>query len=637
MTSPTVGFASMLLHRDGAELKHTQRVKGKITSICFSSAGSLLATGGDDGVVRLWDTDECNIQHTCRQHTAAVWSICFSPGGSQLASGAWDNSICIWDPWTGTLIRQLCGHKGPVWSVAFSATGSLLISGSEDQRVIVWDPSTGSELASLKYGRVHAVYCVAVNPQETLVAEGSFDHTIRLWGIGPDTQVQRQLSKIREQARKNAHRTFRARKSQEALRQAKERVRQQKFDFFGAQMTDADSESDSSQDSSTVNPERPMVILKAHQGPVVSLAFSLDGRMLASGSHDATVVLWDPDTGNILQRIQSAARSPVWCCVFSRDSTLLTLGTGTGEIEFWDPRQRNTLLLRFQAHKKYIGTCAFSSDGLLLGTGADDETFRLWSLLSPPELLALCHTRLRQSQREKELEAARQRERAALERQRLQQLQLRNQTEAHAEQLYRQSLQTSRQPRRAPSIGSSPRTGPVNYDKQESNQYLGSDDIRADDMVDLDELNQARLAAMQELARIKRQALDREHASVVATNQAITEKQAELARRTRLGTQALAFRKDLESSSRVGGVIGQPPSRNMEYVDAIHRRLQELYTRVGRQPRGSTLTELSLEELAPNDLERQASFQDVLLRTLDYQVFKPHVLGSLAGRLPSNS
>eukprot|EP00043_Microstomoeca_roanoka_P013873 m.136466 g.136466 ORF g.136466 m.136466 type:complete len:83 (-) comp15873_c0_seq14:126-374(-) len=62
---------------------------------------------------------------------------------------------------------------------------------------------------------------------------------------------------------------------------------------------------------------------------------------------------------------------------------ILVIGTGTGEIEFWDPRQRNTLLLRFQAHKKYIGTCAFSSDGLLLGTGADDETFRLWSLLSP--------------------------------------------------------------------------------------------------------------------------------------------------------------------------------------------------------------------------------------------------------------
>lgn len=75
----------------------------------------------------------------------------------------------------------------------FSASGHLLLTGGLDDCVNVWDPRTGEHIDVLRHGVVHAVYCVAVSPREDLVAEGSFDHTIRLWSIDKGSRIHRKL------------------------------------------------------------------------------------------------------------------------------------------------------------------------------------------------------------------------------------------------------------------------------------------------------------------------------------------------------------------------------------------------------------------------------------------------------------
>ncbi|EGD83430.1 hypothetical protein PTSG_04037 [Salpingoeca rosetta] len=612
----------MRLSRDGAELKHTRRTAGKVTCLAFSSAGSLLATGSDDSTVHLWDADTGDITFVCRKHRRAVWSVSFSPGGSRLASGGWDGHVCIWDPWTGNLVHHLEAHNGPVWAVVYSASGSILASGGRDQRIMLWNANTGQLLDYFKHGVVHPIYCVAINPQDTLLAEGSMDNTVRLWSLDEDSNIMRKLERSEKMAAQAATRTFQSREGQTALRKAKAKVRQKKFSFFGAEAGREEHADSRAREASPIGQEHPVRVLTRHTGPVVSVAFSLDGGMLVSASHDRTAILWDPASGNVLHVIKSASNSPVWCCVFSRDSTLLALGTGSGAVEFWDPQAPDTLLLSFQAHKSYIGSCAFSSDGLLLGTGSDDKTFRLWSLLSPPDLLKLCHDRIRREKREQELEAARQREMEQLEQQRKQRAMKRKEAQQQAEDLYRQSVESSRAStgfsrlREHTDASRTPTTARSEADDD--------DDAAADEE---DELNRARAAALRELIRLKQQALQRETNAVAAMQEAIHNKREELARQTRMEVHRLALRKDQEQRGMIGGPIGVEPSKDLEYVDAIHRRLQQLYKRVGREPRGNTTTELALEgELVPDDLERQAQFQQVLLRTLDYQEYTPGVL-----------
>ncbi|RDW85905.1 hypothetical protein BP5796_04230 [Coleophoma crateriformis] len=124
--------------------------------------------------------------------------------------------------------------------------------------------------------------------------------------------------------------------------------------------------------------------LQGHQGLVRAVAFSSDGQLLASGSGDKTIKLWDPqsDTGTCLQTLQGHQHS-VWTVAFSSEGQLLASGSGDKTIKLWDPQSdTGTCLQTLEGHQHSVWTVAFSSDGQLLASGSDDKTIKLWDLQS---------------------------------------------------------------------------------------------------------------------------------------------------------------------------------------------------------------------------------------------------------------
>ncbi|MEP7284182.1 MAG: TIR domain-containing protein [Chloroflexota bacterium] len=113
-------------------------LKNMFRAVAFSPDGKTVATGHQDGTVRLWQVDNGGMLRTFLGHTNIINSVAFSPDGKLIATGSVDHTARLWDVTTGKVVRLLEGHVSQVSSVAFSPDGKTVITGSYD-RVRIWN------------------------------------------------------------------------------------------------------------------------------------------------------------------------------------------------------------------------------------------------------------------------------------------------------------------------------------------------------------------------------------------------------------------------------------------------------------------------------------------------------------------
>jgi len=149
----------------------------------FHPEGSILASAGFDRQIFLWNVyGECDNVSVMSGHTGAIIQLCFNPEGDTIFTASTDKTIGVWDTMTGERIKRMKGHTSFVNSVDCARSGKpLVVSGGDDCQVKVWDSRRRQPVSSLN--STYQVTAVSFSQDATQVISAGIDNDIKIWDL----------------------------------------------------------------------------------------------------------------------------------------------------------------------------------------------------------------------------------------------------------------------------------------------------------------------------------------------------------------------------------------------------------------------------------------------------------------------
>src|SRR6266478_2181956 len=294
----------------------------------------------------------------------AVTSVAFSPDGKKLAGGGAERDgldnrglVVIWDVATGKRVRQFEAGDAAVRSLSWSPDGQRMVTvGGKDKKVHLWDVATGRELAAWQ-GHTDEIRKVTFSPDGKVVASGSQDGTVRLW----DSST------------------------------GKAKFTVNGFTRFGRELAFAPD----SKRLVTGGVDQELHLFELETGKeagnwrqievVDSLAFAPDGNTIAVGTRlrlpligGGMMILWDLDKAKERTRWQVDRDHVVLTVAFSPDGRWLATGDSGNEVQVWEVATRKRQA-KLSGHRQMVGSVAWNPDGKTLSSGSYDGTVKLRS------------------------------------------------------------------------------------------------------------------------------------------------------------------------------------------------------------------------------------------------------------------
>ena len=334
--------------------------------VAYSPDGKLLAAC-DSNQLKVYDSATGELIMGLSGHEKDVISIAFSPDSKYLATGSVDTTIRLWDASTGDLVRVLEGHSAEVGGLAFSPEAKFLLSSGEDGMLIIWDVTTGELLRRLPD---FTVYKVSFNPAGTQVAAATFNG-LQIRAYAPDSA---ELIFLEES-------------------EVMTTIPDASMGIFSPDGKWLAAVSLSTASGNTLklwdaNTGQELLTLAGHTGWLSGLAFSPDGKRLASTSLDGTVRIWSLSPGQETVAVSTAPAGYGNRVAYSPNGKEFATNGGDGSVTIWNAQTSQPRLV-LTGHDVEVMNLAFSPDGTRIATGSLDATSILWDTATGEKLLTL--------------------------------------------------------------------------------------------------------------------------------------------------------------------------------------------------------------------------------------------------------
>ncbi|MBR7826387.1 WD40 repeat domain-containing protein [Actinospica sp. MGRD01-02] len=323
----TAAMASLLTEQeqDGMLIGHA----GTIDTVAFNQTGSLLASGDNYGMLRLWDPS-AGARHGSAIDTGSsgpgVLAIAFSPDGSLLATAEGNGAVRLWNAASGKPIATLGPADGAfaVEALAFNASGSILAVGGADG-VRLWNPATRRQIGHtitmpVSNPEAHPVQSIALNPSGSLLATGSQDGAVRLWSTATQQEIGEAIT------------------PQTSTPGSVTLTVDVAFNPRGTVLATAVSGGV----AQLWNPQNqrqigPSISASADHAGMQLVAFDPAGGVLATADDAGVVRQWSTATGQELGTPMSVSPSAVHAIAYNPSGTEMAIAGGNGTLRLWNP------------------------------------------------------------------------------------------------------------------------------------------------------------------------------------------------------------------------------------------------------------------------------------------------------------
>jgi WD40 repeat protein len=341
----------------GTQIAKIDTEQGWVWSIGYSPDGRSIVTAGEDGTIRFWSDRGLPI-YTISAHHDRLWAATFAAGGDILITGGEDRSIKIWDLKRGRCARIINGYGNWIKSISLSPAGDRLISGHCDRSLRVWDLTNFPHLDRTPLhqleGHHESISRVCYSPDGRYLASSSLDGGICLWR-GKDFRLV--LEDHIPVAGKIAL----------------------GFSRDGQKLIAGGGDTQIYMwDTATLTREPS---LGRHHQRIHCIATSTHTGIVATGSEDSTIKLWNLDTRTCIQTLVGHP-GQVFCNLnFSPDGNYLVSCSVDSTIKLWNTFSWESIAMTTD-HQGFVLDAAFAPDSRTLYSASCDRSIRAWDLAS---------------------------------------------------------------------------------------------------------------------------------------------------------------------------------------------------------------------------------------------------------------